>query len=481
MNHFGLVDYVERARAHDTRAIEALYEYTYPGMYSLAYRLCHNKNDVEDILQESYINAFSKLDTLVEKAVFVSWLKKIVINVWRDSLKDKTFLHETTAYQITDDRFEDWQHIQSAQETVEISETNREIRELINALPEHQRVCLILYYYEGMKLDEIADVLNIPVGSVKSRLYYGRVKLKEGLEQRGLHAGGTMSAPAAPITASPTLLAKVLAALETTSGGATAAVATKTLGGSVATKIGLAVISLLTVGGIVGGVTLLPEHPSPSTQPVTTTATRTTTTTTATTTATTTTTITTTTTTTITTTTTTATTVTTTTTAPPQVISFAYEAMGGGICLTKYTGNVADVTIPDTLDGLPVIAIGNGAFQSNDILESVSIPASVKTISDNAFRECHRLRRISLGSGVNEIGGMAFLGCDALERVTIPANVRRVDIYAFAYCEGLSEVVIEEGVTSLGAYAFAYCPRLQTVTVPGSVTEIGKDALPIPE
>ncbi len=477
MEQIELIGYVERAAARDAEAVEALYRYTYPGMYSLVYRLCDNKNDVEDILQESYITAFSKLDMLVEKAAFVGWLKKIVVNTWRDYLRNKTVTHETSVSDVTDDQWEDWQHTESAQDTVEISETNREIRELVEALPQHQRICVILYYYEEMPVEDIATALGIPAGTVMSRLHYGRQKLKEDMTKRGIHSYGVLAAPATQ--ANPALLAKILAALEMTSDGTTAAIATKAVGGGIAAKIGLAAVSLVTAGGIIGGAAMLPRRERQEQQPVTT-ATRMTTTAAATTTTATTTTTTTTTTTAppTTTTTTAATTTTATTTAPPQVMSFDYQAADGGVCLTRYTGNVADVTIPDTLDGLPVVAIGNGAFQYNDIIESVSIPASVRTIHDNAFRECHRLRRISLGSGVNDIGGMAFLGCDALERVTIPANVRRVDIYAFAYCEGLSEVVIEEGVTSLGAYAFAYCPGLQTVTLPDSVTQIGKDALP---
>ena len=461
--------FVKRAQSRDEKAIEALYNHTYSDMYALVCNLCRNRNDVEDILQESYISAFSKLDTLAEKSSFVSWLKKIVINTWKDFLKNKAAIHETTLYDLTDEMCEDWQVTESSQELVELSETNREIRELVQALPENQRVCMVLFYYEEMRIEEIADVLGIPEGSVKSRLYYGRQKLRERMEQRGIHAlgelpGGSSAAPAAEAAASQAVLGRILAALEIASDSGAAAAA----GFGIGAKAALSVAALLTAGGLIGGIALFPhgrqsEPAAPdavrtSVTTVATTAAATTSTTAATTT-----------------TTMTAAPTTTATSAPKRYVSFDYKKTDGGVVLTKYTGNEADVTIPETLDGQPVVAVGDSAFQRSHVLRSVSIPSTVRAVGSNAFRECRNLRSVSLGSGVNAIGDAAFLGC-GLQSVTLPPNVREIESYAFAYCPSLTEVRAEEGVERISYAAFRDCPNLRTAVLPASVQVIGGDS-----
>ena len=455
-----ITHYVDRALSHDENAIKALYEYTYADMHSLAYNLCNNKSDVEDILQESYISAFSKLDTLAEKGSFVSWLRKIVVNTWKDSLKSKTVIHETTLYDLTDEAHEDWLTAESLQVTVEVSETNREIWELVQALPEHQRVCMVLYYYEEMKIDEIAEALDIPEGSVKSRLYYGRLKLRESMEQRGIHSYGTLTAPAAEAAASQTMLAKILAALEVASDSGTAAA-----GLSAGAKLALTFAALLTAGGMIGGMAFRSQ--SKPSEPVAPTTTRTTVTTTATTTTTT----------TVTTTTTTTTTVpaATTTTAPKLYVSFDCEKTDGGVILTRYTGNEPNVVIPDTIDGMSVVAIGDNAFKHRSVLRSVTIPSTVLTIGSGAFRECRNLRGVTIGSGVTSIGNAAFLGC-ALQSVSIPSNVRKIGVYAFAYCDSLTQLTVAEGTEKIGYAAFLDCPNLRGAALPVSVNDIGGDS-----
>lgn len=468
MNKSELINYVKRAVEHDHKAIEALYQYTYSNMYSMVSHLCANQNDVEDILQDGYIKAFEKLDTLKEKVAFVSWLKKIMVNEWRAYAKDKSVIYETTIFEGVENQFDDWQLGSSTQETVELSEIGREIWELINALPENQRICMILYYYEDMKMDEIAEALEIPVGSVKSRLYYARRQLRAKLEQRGLHAAGALQAPAKGGAASQAgIFAKILATLEVTSENSTAAVAAKTFGGGLAVKLGIGLVSLMTAGGIIGAAVMRPDN-KPSETPTATTTTAaatapTTTTAAVTTTAPT------------TTTTTNPPSTTTTTTAPQPFVAFDYKTVDGGVAITQYRGDDSNVVIPNSLDGLSVVAIGSNAFKYNDIIESVTIPSTVHTVGSGAFRECRRLRSVSLGSGVNVIEDAAFLGC-ALQSVTIPANVRDVGVYAFSYCPSLTNVQIAEGTRRIGYAAFRDCPNLRSVTLPASVSVIGGDS-----
>ncbi len=464
-----LTHYIEKARKQDPKAIEALYQNTYSKMYSLVKHLCVSSNDVEDILQEGYVNALANLNQLANDEAFFSWLRKTMINAWRMHIRRNMPDYDTTVFDVAEEQMNDWQFGPSLQDTVENFETSREIREMVNALPENQRVCMVLYYFDDMKIEEIAEALGIPPGSVKSRLYYGRLKLKENLEQRGIiqSYGAIAAAPAAEAAASKSVFVRILAALQIPSeSGAVAG------GMSTTARVAVSMAALLTAGGVISGAVMFPKNRQPGLEvpsaahTTVTTAVQTTTTTVSTTFSA------------ATTTTTTAaptTTTTTATTAPKLYVSFDYQKTEGGVILTRYTGNEPDVVIPETIDGMKVVAIGANAFKFKSVLRSVTIPSTVSTVGSAAFRECRNLRSVSLGSGVNEIGNAAFLGC-ALQSVSIPSNVRSIGVYAFAYCPDLAEVRVAEGTESIGYAAFRDCPNLRSATLPASVNVIGGDS-----
>lgn len=446
--------------AHDKDAMAALYNYTYAGVYSLVSGLCHDDAAVEDILQESYLAAFSNLKNLNNKANFRLWFRGIVLNKWRDYSKNKLFVHNTVIYEFAENTLDSEKLEPSAYDVVEKSQTNDEIWNLVNELPENQRVCVILFYYEDMEIDEIAKTLDIPVGSVKSRLYYARKRLKKEIKKKELFLFYPIPIVSDAAKQSE-IFSRVLTALTDAAEGSAAPIVFKTMGSGLLLKLGVSLASMLTVGSIVFAVMNLPE-PAPSVySPVTTVVTQTETTTT----------------TTIeTTTTTTAEPVTTTITAPKTFVSFNYEEVSGGVAITKYTGNEANVVIPSELDGKPVVKIGANAFNSCRVLRSVTIPNSVTEIGDNAFRECPLLSSVKLGNGLRHIGDMAFGGCGSLRQIYIPSSVRYVGIYAFAYCDSLESAVISEGTQTLGYCAFYQCPSLKRVELPATLTAIGTEA-----
>ena len=188
MNDKELIYNVKRAMEHDEEAIAALYNYTYASAYSLLSRLCHDKTAVEDILQESYIAAFSRMKNLKDGRNFSRWFRGIVLNKWRDYSKDKSLAYNTVIYEIAELDFDSSQLEPSAHDVVEKADTDDKIWNAINELPENQRVCIILFYYENMKIEDIAKALDIPVGSVKSRLHYGRERLKAEFTKSDLFA-----------------------------------------------------------------------------------------------------------------------------------------------------------------------------------------------------------------------------------------------------------------------------------------------------
>ena len=468
MKKSDIIKNVDLAMKRNEGAIEALYKDTYARAYSLAFGLCRNREQTEDILQESYIAAFENLHHLDNKGNFWHWFRGIVLNKWWDSCKEKSLKYDTTLYDVAEDDLEEWQLQSSAHDIVEQSIANDELWTLVNQLPENQRVCMILFYYEDMKVDKIAEILHIPVGSVKSRLHYGRQKLKKELEESGLHAGAALPPVAGSAAVSSEMLASILAALAPASeSSAVAAVAgtAGAAGGAWLTKIGVGLVSAAAVAGIAGAVlNMNPPEPSPTVPTAATTAVTTTTAAPATTT-----------TTTIPTTTTTTTAAPTTTTTAAYV-SFDYDETEAGVTIAAYTGTAAYVSIPSEIDGRPVTAIGEKAFQYNRAVRSVSIPGSVTVIRDNAFRECPHLSEVTLGDGIGAIEDMAFCGCQSLTAVDIPGSVRNIGIYAFAYCGALQSVTLHEGTETIGYGAFYGCGLLAPVDLPSTVTDVGQDA-----
>ncbi len=156
---------------------------------------------------------------------------------------------------------------------------------------------------------------------------------------------------------------------------------------------------------------------------------------------------------------------------PTLRAQLTYTAENGAITITGYKGTTAQVIIPETIDGLPVRAIGNSAFDSRLDIYFVSIPDSVKGIGGYAFNRCS-MTSVSIGKNVTSIGGSAFAGCTGLTSLTIPNSVTAIGDLAFYQCTGLTSLSIGN-VTSLGNYTFAGCTGLTSLTIPNSVTYIG--------
>lgn len=464
MNKSEIIDNVEKAIEKDQQAIARLYDDTYNSMYLLAYNLCRNADTAEDILQESYITAFTNLEKLRNKGRFVPWLKGIIINKWREDIRDDKHFGSLSPYGSAEESPNAADPNGSMQTQIEQEEINDELWRQVNTLPENQRICILLFYYDGMSIEEIASVLNIPIGSVKSRLHYGRARLKNKLNDLDLFSGAALSASAvsAMSGSNSDMLANILAALETAAKGSAVVIAAKAAGGGALLKLGVWLLSATALAGALGiilnqpsvsdiepdssGGVVMADASVPSVTVVTTmpsepqkTETD--------------------------------------ATSAAKTISFDYKAVSGGICITKYTGDAEIVAIPSNFDGYKVVAVGDGAFQGCTRLKSVEIPSTVAYIGSNAFRECSNLSRVTLrNGGLISIGDAAFAGCVSLKSVKIPSSVRKVGIYAFAYCTSLKSVNIAEGTEIINYCAFYKCSGLDSVTLPSSVTIIGENA-----
>lgn len=153
---------------------------------------------------------------------------------------------------------------------------------------------------------------------------------------------------------------------------------------------------------------------------------------------------------------------------------YQYSVSNGEARIDRYNGSGGSVTIPQSINGIPVTIIGNASFAVTSPLTSVTIPYGVRTIESWAFEGC-RLTNVTIPNSVTRIGIEAFTG-SGLTSIIIPGSVTSSegsDYGAFSYCSNLTNVIIQNGVTRIPANAFQGCRLLTSVTIPSSVTSIG--------
>lgn len=173
----------------DKNALETLYMANYKSAYFIAHTMTKNADDAMDILHDSYMKVFANLDSLTDPKKFESWFKTIVSNKCRDYLKRKnpSFLEDTYGEEyeneLVDDRYDSDPMEYSIDEDVK-----QTIRKIIENLPDDQRLCVLMYYFDEMSIHNIAQQLGVSDNTIKSRLRLARDKIKaeiERLEDKG--------------------------------------------------------------------------------------------------------------------------------------------------------------------------------------------------------------------------------------------------------------------------------------------------------
>ena len=168
---------VSKAQNGDRNAFSELVHTHSQGVLNVVYRMCGNGDLAEDAAQEAFIQAWLRLSSYKEKASFRSWLYRIAVNTAIDMLrKEKRILPNTIEdLNVGDSR-------PGPEAMLASSERTELIREAVLTLPNASRAVLVLREYEGLSYQEIAESLEIPMGTVMSRLSYARKLLKEKLE-----------------------------------------------------------------------------------------------------------------------------------------------------------------------------------------------------------------------------------------------------------------------------------------------------------
>ena len=182
---------VDRAKAGDQDAIADLYNRTYNPVYNTIRFILNDEDEVLDVLQDSYIKAFGSLDHLQEASKFEAWIKRIAHNKAIDLLrKAKPLNFSEMVSEDSDDvlEFEDERADNLPDVVIDQKETARLLGEILDSLPDDQRICVTMFYYDQLSVKEIAEELGVAEATVKSRLNYGRKKIESkirDLEKKG--------------------------------------------------------------------------------------------------------------------------------------------------------------------------------------------------------------------------------------------------------------------------------------------------------
>lgn len=158
----------------DRKAQFELYRLYSQAMYNICLRMLNNEPDAEDLLQQSFVDVFTKLDSFRFESSIGAWIKRIVVNNCINFLKKRRLLTESL-----DDRF----HHVANDEPVETVHLNvQAINEALTRLPDGYRVVFSLYLLEGYDHKEIGDILSISEATSKSQFSRAKKKLKDLLE-----------------------------------------------------------------------------------------------------------------------------------------------------------------------------------------------------------------------------------------------------------------------------------------------------------
>jgi len=176
------IDVVEQCKANDRMAQLKLYKQYCEGMFYVAMRFVQNSDDAEDVVQESFIKAFQRIQQFKGEVAFGAWLKRIVINNCIDFLKSKKnqFVELDENYMhVAEDN--DW--------TVDIDVTIDQVKRAIGQLPEKYKYVVMMFLIEGYDHREISQVLKLSETASRTRLLRGKSYLKELLKEKEYGTG----------------------------------------------------------------------------------------------------------------------------------------------------------------------------------------------------------------------------------------------------------------------------------------------------
>jgi RNA polymerase sigma-70 factor (ECF subfamily) len=162
---------LEACKKGDRKAQMEIYKSYYKAMYNVSLRIIKNTAEAEDVMQESFLSAFQKLDTFKGEVTFGAWLKRIVINKSLDLIKNKkAIISLDTVADIPDEQNDD-NYISYNDLSMQL------VNKALSDLPEGYRLVLTLYLIEGYDHEEISQILNISNATFRTQYHRARKQL----------------------------------------------------------------------------------------------------------------------------------------------------------------------------------------------------------------------------------------------------------------------------------------------------------------
>ena len=512
-------------------AFEELYQLTAKSAYQTASLLLKNHEDIEDVLQNSYIKAYQKLPELKNPESFESWIKTIVENECKNYIKKEKRISAPILFfkNKADEHSEEWKQ-PVPQEYMEREELRKSISDIIDSLSPEVRACIVLFHYEDKSLNEISEILDIPLGTVKSRLHNGRKHIEKEFNKLKkkdptLYAVGAIPVILSllsyqaknivvPASVSESIIASVSGAISTAgaaaastatvtalsaaSGTSAASTAVTATTASVAAKVAaVAVAGSVAVGGTVAvkthidnkaaenSTTLSETYISEETCSVAEVYTEI---------------------------------LTTAQETQALITSGSVHASETSLRNTTHTSAVSSAvrtsesttkrrtttarstavretttrkvttTKPATTSAPPTTSAEDNYSLSGGVIteytgsdSDVSIPSrvgsdTVTAIGAGAFAGNTDIESVYFPLSVTQIGQEAFADCTSLSSVSLPSSLELIGIGAFYGCSDLTYVAVPDGTKTISDEAFAQCGSLKSITIQSSVTYISDDA-----
>jgi RNA polymerase sigma-70 factor (ECF subfamily) len=168
-----------------------------PSLYTAAMRMTRNPSDAEDLVQETYLKAYRAYGSFQEGTNLKAWLYKILTNTFINTYRAKSRRPMETDIEDIEDLYlfrrlgglEGSTAGRSAEEEMLEHFTDDELKAAIESLPEYFRIVVLLADVEGFSYKEIAEITDVPIGTVMSRLHRGRKALEKALATYGLEHG----------------------------------------------------------------------------------------------------------------------------------------------------------------------------------------------------------------------------------------------------------------------------------------------------
>lgn len=157
-------------------------------IYNLAWHMLGNREDAQDIVQETFLSVFKSVRSLREPGSFSTWLYKITLNHCRARRKSRSsnLLLQDLISDRSEEEAELLNNIPAAQNGSDSLEALDIIRKALADLSEEHRTAIVLKEYLGLSLEELASVMNCPLSTAKSRLYHGLQGVQRNLKRMGV-------------------------------------------------------------------------------------------------------------------------------------------------------------------------------------------------------------------------------------------------------------------------------------------------------